>query len=231
MLVGFRYSGAARRWQSASPVRTESLFLLEDLGILWRGLVLGVVIAAPVGPIGLLCIRRTLERGLSTGLATGVGAAMADALFSAIAAFGVTAVIDLLTGHVRELRLIGGVFLLAVAVHSFLREPKPLAKEPVAGNLFAAAVTGLGLTFTNPVTILGIFAVIAGFGATPSPGAAGTLVAGIFLGSLCWWTVLSGGITLIRHRVTVRTVHWINVGTGVLLAALGLWALAGVLLV
>jgi threonine/homoserine/homoserine lactone efflux protein len=132
------------------------LDLLDDIGIFWRGVVLGVIIAAPVGPIGLLCIRRSLERGLATGLATGLGAALADAFFSGIAAFGITAVIDMITANLPLLQVVGGIFLLIVAGHSLTREPKPLATEPVAGNLPAAAFSGLFLTATNPVTILGM---------------------------------------------------------------------------
>lgn len=199
--------------------------MLEEMGILWRGVVLGVIIAAPVGPIGLLCIRRSLERGLTTGFATGIGAAFADAMFSAVAAFGITAVLDVITGNMLLLQVVGGLFLLAVAVHSFMRDPKPLAEVPVAGNLPAAMLTGFLLTITNPVTILGISAVIVGFGHTKGPTQDATLVAGVFLGSLLWWATLCGGVTLLRRRVTSQTVHWINRGTGGLLAVLGLYAL------
>ncbi|MFV3075558.1 LysE family translocator [Niveispirillum fermenti] len=201
------------------------LELLDDIGIFWRGVVLGVIIAAPVGPIGLLCIRRSLERGLSTGLATGLGAAIADAAFSAVAAFGITAVLDMITGNMRLLQVLGGTFLLAVAVHSLMREPRPLAAEPVAGNLTAATFTGFFLTATNPVTILGMSAIVIGFGNTRGPAEDGTLVAGIFAGSLLWWVVLCGGVTLLRRRVTGRTVHWINIGTGVVLGLLGIYTL------
>lgn len=202
--------------------------MLEELGILWRGIVLGVIIAAPVGPIGLLCIRRTIERGITAGFATGVGAAFADGLFSALAAFGVTVVMDAITGHMVALRLVGGAFLIAVAVHSFLRDPKPLAAVPEAGNLYAATASGFGLTVTNPVTILGIATVVVGFGGTDDTAGAATLVAGIFLGSLAWWGILCGGVSLVRSRVTASTVHWINMGTGVVLGLLGLWAIGGI---
>lgn len=201
------------------------LNLLDDIGIFWRGIVLGVIIAAPVGPIGLLCIRRSLERGLATGLATGLGAAVADALFSGIAAFGITAALDMITANIRLLQVVGGVFLLAVAVHSLTRDPKPLAAEPVAGNLAGAAFTGLFLTATNPVTILGMTAIVVGFGHTRGPAEDGALVAGIFAGSLLWWVILCGGVTLLRRRVTGRTVHWINVGTGAILGVMGVYTL------
>jgi len=201
------------------------LNLLDDIGIFWRGVVLGLIIAAPVGPIGLLCIRRSLERGLATGLATGAGAAVADATFSAVAAFGITAIMDMITTNMRLLQVVGGTFLMAVAVHSLMRDPKPLAAEPVAGNLPAAGFTGFFLTATNPVTIMGMSAVVIGFGKTKGPMEDGTLVGGIFIGSLLWWCILCGGVTLLRRHVTGRTVHWINVGTGVLLGVLGIYTL------
>lgn len=203
----------------------RGLGLLDDIGIFWRGVVLGIIIAAPVGPIGLLCIRRSLERGLATGLATGAGAAIADAAFSAVAAFGITAILDMITGNMQLLQVVGGTFLLGVAVHSLMRDPKPLAAEPVAGNLPAAVATGFFLTATNPVTILGMSAIVIGFGHTKGPVEDGTLVAGIFVGSLLWWAILCGGVTALRRFVTGGTVHWINVGTGVLLGLLGLYTL------
>lgn len=203
--------------------------MLDDIGIFWRGVVLGVIIAAPVGPIGLLCIRRSLERGLATGLATGLGAALADGFFSGIAAFGITAVLDMITANMPLLQVVGGLFLLIVAVHSLTREPKPLAAEPVAGNLPAAVFSGLFLTATNPVTILGMSTLVIGFGNTRGPVEDSTLVGGIFVGSLLWWVFLCGGITLLRRRVTGRTVHWINIGTGIILGVLGAYTLGSAL--
>ncbi|MFM2042727.1 MAG: hypothetical protein RLY86_1303 [Pseudomonadota bacterium] len=202
--------------------------VLEELSIIVRGLILGVAIAAPVGPIGLLCIRRTIERGLHVGLATGLGAATADVMFAAIAAFGVGAIVETITGHESQLRLLGGVFLIGVAIHSFLRDPQPLASQPEARNLWGAGASGFALTMGNPVTILGITAIVIGFGGDVEGHHAWTLLAGIFLGSLAWWCILCGGVTLIRHHITQRTVHWINVGTGIFLIALAVWALGSV---
>lgn len=200
-------------------------FLIEEFGILIRGVILGVAIAAPVGPIGLLCIRRTVERGPAAGLATGLGAAIADALFSAIAAFGVTAIVEQLLGHQVQLKVLGGLFLLGVAVHSFLKEPRPPAHAPEARNLTGAVGSGLFLTATNPVTVMGIMALVVGFGSDLAAPQATTLVVGIFLGSGLWWTTLCGGVSLVRHRFTVRTVQWLNRVTGGLIGTLGLWAL------
>ncbi len=199
--------------------------MIEEIGILIKGIVLGVAIAAPVGPIGLLCIRRTVERGIAAGLATGLGAAIADALFSAVAAFGVTAIVQELLGRQVQLKVVGGLFLLGVAAHSFLKEPRPPAHAPEARNLPGAVASGLVLTATNPVTIMGIIALVVGFGSGLATPQATTLVVGIFIGSALWWTILCGGVSLIRHRFTTRTVHWLNRGTGVVIGLLGLWAL------
>lgn len=204
-----------------------ALRVLEELGIIFRGIILGVAIAAPVGPIGLLCIRRTVERGLAVGLATGFGAAAADTMFSAVAAFGIGAILDAITGHETQLRIVGGLFLIAVAIHSFLREPKEPARQQVR-NLPRALVSGFALTVSNPVTILGITAIVVGFGGELEGVQRWTLLGGIFLGSLAWWCILCGGVALIRDRMNPRTVHWINIGTGVFLVLLAIWALGGV---
>lgn len=198
---------------------------MQEVGLFFQGIILGVVIAAPVGPIGLLCISRTVERGLATGLATGLGAAIADAAFSAVAAFGVTAVIENLLGHQTQLKLVGGLFLLGVAVHSFLKAPVAAAEAPEARNLPAAVASGLFLTATNPVTIMGITALVVGFGGGLGSAQAATLVGGIFVGSGLWWITLCGGVSLIRHRMTPRAVLGLNRGTGLLIGALGLWSL------
>jgi len=199
--------------------------LIEELSVLGRGIVLGLAIAAPIGPIGLLCIRRTVERGVVVGVATGLGSAFVDGLFGAIAAFGVSQVIDALMGHVKELRLLGGLFLLGAALHGFLRDPEPMAEEPPARDLAGAVASGVLLTVTNPVTIMGIIAVVVGFGGRLDHQGAATLTVGIFLGSLLWWAILCGGISAVRHKFTPRTVHWINRGTAAVLAAIGAWAL------
>jgi putative LysE/RhtB family amino acid efflux pump len=123
---------------------------------------------------------------------------------------------------------VGGGFLLAVAIHSLMRDPKPLATEPVAGNLPASVFTGFFLTATNPVTILGMSTIVVSFGHTKGPLEDGTLVTGIFFGSLLWWHILCGGVTLLRRRMTGRSVHWINIGTGIILGGLGIYTLGSV---
>ena len=194
------------------------------------------MVAAPVGPVGLLCIRRTLQKGPLTGFATGFGAAFADALFSAVAAFGVAAIVDLVQDHRLLIHILGGTFLLVVAWHTWHdapRQPQPedpeARKKPRAGarlgGLAKALVSSFMITLTNPATLFGVLAVVATFGELHSHKDAPIIVGGVFAGSALWWFLLSGGVALVRHRMTDGSVRILNRVTGVALAVLGVWAL------
>jgi threonine/homoserine/homoserine lactone efflux protein len=203
------------------------------MGVLYRGLVLGVMVAAPVGPVGLLCIRRTLQYGLLRGFATGFGAAFADGLFSAVAAFGVAAILSLIQAYDATIHVVGGLFLLLVAWHTWHDVLRPPREETGSGKKLGAlgaavkALTGsFFITLTNPATLFGTLAVIATFGALRDRTEAATIVAGVFLGSSLWWLTLSGGTALIRRRFTEKGVLWLNRVTGLALTPLALWALA-----
>jgi threonine/homoserine/homoserine lactone efflux protein len=191
---------------------------------LLKGLLIGVAIAAPVGPIGLLTIRRTLASGWASGFATGLGAATADAVYGAIAAFGLTAVSALLVEQQGVLRLLGGLFLIYLGVQTFRAVP---AATP-GGDASAAGITmawgsAVLLTLTNPATILSFVAVFAGLGlaAAEAMSDAALMVAGVFLGSAAWWLILSSLVVRIRHRLAERHLRWINRGCGVLLICFG----------
>lgn len=204
---------------------------MELLWLLLKGLALGVAIAAPVGPIGLLCIRRTLEQGPMIGFATGMGAAMADTVYGALAAFGVSAAIDFLQGNERFFQVIGGVVLLVVAYRTFTQRPSAeeaeAAAAPDAANGLAGFMTGLTLTLTNPATIMAFIAIFAAFGLGGLAFAdACVLVLGVFLGSSSWWLALSSGVAAMRHRISDRGLVTLNICTGAALGAFGLWALA-----
>ncbi|MEK8036689.1 MAG: LysE family transporter, partial [candidate division NC10 bacterium] len=182
--------------------------------MLLRGLVIGFSIAAPVGPIGVLCIRRTLADGRAVGFAAGLGAATADALYGAVAGFGLTVVSTALVGQQGWLRLVGGAFLCWLGARTFLARPGEAAAPATLGaGLAAAYASTLVLTLTNPMTILSFAAVFAGLGvgaAGAGYGAAAVLVLGVFAGSALWWLVLSGAVGLLRHRVTPRGLRWVN---------------------
>lgn len=204
-----------------------------NLVYLLRGLALGFAIAAPVGPIGVLCIRRTLADGRLVGLVTGLGAATADACYGAVAAFGVTAVSSVLVGQRLWIHLIGALFLTWLGLRTLLAPPPttqtaPLSPAPTVHtrrSLLSAWVSTLGLTLTNPTTILSFAAIFAGLGlGGVGSVAAGLTVAGVFLGSALWWLILSGGVSLLRVRFDAPAMRAVNIGSG--LALLGFAAFA-----
>ena len=202
--------------------------------MLLRGLVIGFSIAAPVGPIGVLCIRRTLADGRAVGFAAGLGAATADALYGAVAGFGLTVVSTALVGQQGWLRLIGGAFLCWLGARTFLARPAEAAAPATLGaGLAGAYASTLALTLTNPMTILSFAAVFAGLGvgaAGGGYGAAAVLVLGVFAGSALWWLVLSGAVGLLRHRVTPRGLRWVNRASGTIIAGFGALALGSLAL-
>ena len=200
---------------------------------LLRGLLIGISIAAPVGPIGLLCIRLTLAEGRATGLVSGLGAATADALYGCIAGFGLTFISGLLVEQQFWFRLIGGLFLCYLGVKTFLARPaektSPSEKSSLAGaRLFKSYASTFFLTLTNPVTILSFAAIFAGLGLA-SIGqdyvSAAVLVVGVFLGSALWWLTLSGGVSMVRKKVSLSVMQWLNRLSGVVITGFGLFSL------
>ena len=200
-----------------------------DVMLLLKGLAIGFSIAAPVGPIGMLCLRRTLAEGRLVGFVSGLGAATADGLYGAVAAFGLTAVSGLLVGQQTWFRLVGGLFLLYLGVRTFLARRARAKTGPSAGSLLGAYASTLVLTISNPVTILAFAAVFAGLGVTASGGgryAAGLLVAGVFLGSAAWWLMLSVGVGLSRAWFSETGLRWVNRVAGAVIFAFGVAALS-----
>jgi len=194
-----------------------------------RGLVLGFTIAAAVGPISLLCIRRTLAEGRLVGLASGMGVATADGTYGAVAAFGLTAVIDMLVDWRRALGLIGGAFLLWLAWRTFRSVPVEAATAGTNGRrgLPGAYLSTLGLTLTNPMTILSFAALFVGLGLTGGGAAGATvLTLGVFAGSAGWWVVLVTAVSALRSRLTPTGLRRINVASGALIGAFAIVALA-----
>jgi len=199
-----------------------------DFSVFLRGLLIGFSIAAPVGPIGVLCIRRTLAEGRLAGFLSGMGAASADMFYGAVAAFGLTAVQDLLLGQSDWLRLVGGIFLLYLGVRTFLAKPAERAAQNSRGGLLGAYISTFFLTITNPLTILSFLAIFAGLrlAETNSNYASATfMVLGVFLGSAAWWLTLSTGVSLLREKFTPALLTWVNRLAGVIIFAFGTAAL------
>lgn len=198
-----------------------------DPSLFLRGLVLGFTIAAAVGPISLLCIRRTLAEGRTVGFASGLGVATADSMYGAIAAFGLTAVTDILVDWRRALGLVGGAFLLWLAWRTFRAVPGAAAADgQPRGGLARAYLSTLGLTLTNPMTILSFAALFVGLGVTAGDAVgAAVLTLGVFAGSGAWWVVLVGAVGALRTRITPTWLRRVNVASGVLIGAFAVIAI------
>ncbi len=197
---------------------------------LLRGIVIGFSIAAPVGPIGVLCIRRTLADGRAVGLVSGLGAATADAVYGTVAGFSLTVVSAALIGLQPWLGVIGGLFLCYLGVATFVAQPADLA-APVKGRGMAGAYASTFLlTLTNPMTILFFGAVFAGLGlAGPATNYASAtlLVVGVFVGSALWWLTLSGVVGTMRQRFNLQRLRSVNRVSGIIMTGFGVLALVG----
>ena len=195
-----------------------------------RGLVIGVSIAAPVGPIGVLCIRRTLAEGRLAGFVSGLGAASADGIYGCVAGFGLTAVTNFLLEQSHWLRLVGGLFLCYLGIKTALAAPASREAALKPDSRAANYASTFLLTLTNPMTILSFTAVFAGLGLAGAKGdyrSAAALVAGVFLGSAAWWLVLSFGVGWFRVAREPRALVWVNRLSGAIIFGFGCWALSG----
>lgn len=195
--------------------------VVNEFPIWLRGIMLGLALSAPVGPIGLLCIRRTIDRGPLVGFVTGLGAATADAFYATLAAFGVSAIIGWLADYSQELRVIGGAIMAGMAYSIYSARPTAPAKAQTASSFVGSYTSGFALTFTNPITVLAIIALVATLAGGETWWEALMLVTGVFAGAAGWWLLLVGIATLIRDKFTVRTIIYLNRITGVLLALFG----------
>ena len=201
-----------------------------DPMLLLKSLLIGLAIAAPLGPIGALCINRTLERGFAAGVAGGLGTALADATYALLAASGFAAFSSFLAGIDLPLRLLGGAFLIWFGWRSLTPQPPRAAARVAARDLLGTTVATYLLTIANPATILSFAAVFAGLGLAAVPGfaGAGPVVVGVFAGSMAWWILLAGGVAAARHRLPDSFATWISRLSGGLLIGFGLWSVASV---
>jgi len=199
-----------------------------DIQFFLRGLVIGFSIAAPVGPIGVLCIRRTLTEGMGRGLVSGLGAATADAIYGSIAAFGLTFISNILIQEQFWFRLMGGLFLCYLGAKASWANPRREGLSIENPGLLHAFGSTLFLTLTNPLTILSFAAIFAALGMGGGDSnylSAGIMVAGVFIGSALWWLILSGGVSLLGRKLSPSMLKWVNRISGAIIMAFGLLAL------
>jgi len=199
--------------------------------IFLQGAIVGFAIAAPLGPIGVLCIRRTLAGGRVEGLVSGLGAATADGTYGGIAGFGVTFLSTLLISQQVPIRLLGGAFLLFLGVRIFLSVPKDPHRNQ-AGSLANDYLSTFALTLSNPVTIVAFAAMFTGLGVAGQGGdytAAAFLVSGVFAGSSFWWVILSTVVSAFRGAFDLDRMRWVNRISGFVIAGFGVAALLTIL--
>jgi threonine/homoserine/homoserine lactone efflux protein len=204
------------------------------MDVLLKGILLGFSIAAPVGPIGVLCIRKALHHGRLSGFVSGLGATVADLLYATVAALGLTLVADLLEEQQFWLRLIGGTFLIYLGIKTFFSKDFESKKNPPPSkSLLSDFLSTFFLTLTNPLTIFAFFTLFASFGLTgimeEKPNIA-PLLLGVGLGSSLWWILLSEGIVFFRKKIGGRLLHWVNRIAGTALSVFGLLSWLSLLL-
>lgn len=191
-----------------------------------KGCILGLSIAAPVGPIGLLCIRRTLTYGKSQGFVTGLGAATADTIYGCIAAFGLSVATRFLVKQAEWLHLAGAIFLLYMAIRTFTSAVASKEANTREGRSYAwAYASTLLLTLTNPMTILSFLGLFAGLNIADNTVSAAWLVVGVTVGSAAWWLILSLAVGSFKRRINERTLQTINYGAALVLLGFGLYSL------
>ncbi|HKY10154.1 MAG TPA: LysE family transporter [Candidatus Binatia bacterium] len=195
-----------------------------SFSLLLQGILMGLVVAVPVGPLGLLCINRALALGPTYGLFSGLGVATADSLAAAIAALGITLISGFLSDHQLTLRLIGGAFLCYLGYTIYMTEPVTQAPIKSINGLFGAYATTFILTFSNPITILSFVAIYAGWHVPSLDGqymAAATLTIGVFVGSALWWVALFIGLEAFHEKFNLRFLFWVHRVTGGIIAVFG----------
>ena len=205
-----------------------------DPGLVASGVAIGVAVAAPIGPVNLIVIRRTLQKGWLGGFFSGSGAATGDAVFAAIAAFGLTAAVDLVIRFETWLQVVGGLFLLGLGLRTLLVKPHfdmaddGTAPAAMAGTFIATFL----LTITNPATMLGFIAIFGGVAGLATAGDdyahASTIVLSVMAGSFLWWACLSGFVSLFRHRMNEHMLLIVNRVSGALIVIFGLVVLCRV---
>jgi len=193
-----------------------------------KGAVLGLLIAAPVGPMGLLCISRTLRAGWIAGFAGGLGVATADAAYAFVAAFGVRAIVDVVAAAALPLHLAGAIVLCFLGLRTLHLRPVTDSPAPSTSGIGSAYITTLLLTIVNPATIVSFLALFGSTLGAHRPAAnAGRLVAGVFLGSALWWLLLATVVGVSRRAFGTAILHRINAFSGLVLFAFGAYTFAG----
>lgn len=189
-----------------------------------KGILIGLIFGVPAGAIGALTMQRTLERGFWAGLLTGLGSSAADLLYSSVGIFGIAMISDFLTKYQNGFQIVGGVFIITLGIGILRKKERPAKAQETKGNLMFCFLSSFGTAVMNPATILSFMVAFAAFEISGNVSASqGTgLILGILAGTLGWWLILSGGVSLFRERITDRIYKWLNRILGSLLTIFGI---------
>jgi threonine/homoserine/homoserine lactone efflux protein len=207
-----------------------------DWALIAIGFGIGMAVAAPMGPVNIMVIHRGVRHGFMSAFIAGLGAVVGDTLYAAIAAFGITSVSDLITGHLTLIKIVGGLILIGFGLSVIPREPHPEEREEedVRPSVLSAAVSSFVMCVTNPALLLGFAAVFSGLdeiGRAPDNyKSAFELTLGVLAGGIVWWFLLASVVARFRHRITVPWLRSINVAAGIALTVFGGLLLADVVL-
>ena len=189
-----------------------------------KGLLIGLIFGVPAGAIGALTIGRTLEKGFSAGLLTGIGSSAADLIYSCVGVFGITVVSDFLSSRQNMLQVIGGILVLLFGIGIFCKKESVTVQKESKGTLAFCFLSSFTTALVNPATILSFMAAFAAFGIHGGLSAKQgvVLIAGIIIGTLCWWLFLSGITAHFRQRISGRIYRWMNYALGCLMTGFGI---------
>jgi threonine/homoserine/homoserine lactone efflux protein len=196
-----------------------------------KGVAIGFVMAIPIGPIGIMCIRKTLTEGRLSGLIIGLGAATADLFYGCVAAFGLTIISDTLNSQRFWIRIVGGALLFFLGIKTFRAQPKDPKLKIIGSGRLRSYITVVVLTLTNPLTIFAFIAVFAAFGLGDGLSffSAIVLVAGVFIGSCLWFFLLTSGTIIFRKKLDLVGLKWVNKIAGILIIISGLIVIGSLL--
>jgi threonine/homoserine/homoserine lactone efflux protein len=202
-----------------------------DFSFFIKGLIIGFLLAAPVGPVGLHCIRRTILRGRLPGFVSGLGAACADTVYGCIAAFGLSFVSEFLVAHQIIFRIIGAVFICALGIKTFFSPPAEEVSDSSSESYIADFTATFFLTLMNPITIFAFTAVFTAIGTTNSTHTLeGLLVVGVFLGSALWWFLITTVAGLFHRKISHGNLLWLTRISGSIIIAFGLFIFISLLI-
>lgn len=192
------------------------------LTLLIKGIVIGFLVSIPLGPIGILVIQRTVNKSRLAGLLSGMGAALSDTLYAVIAGFSLTFLIDFIREHEMIFQVFGALVVLALGIHIFFKNPvTDLRRNKLKGNThFQDIISSFLVTFSNPLTVFVFLAVFTSSGVAVSmekPYHSFFVILGIFTGAFIWWFSLSGIVSLVKHKINLRILWWINKTAGILI--------------